>query len=181
MNIQVKDSFIAGLINGAINGYIASHHFKGMSSVPMSMEMISNSQVTVWGQAISLTFGLGIILSLITSTLFLRQLKISHPQYRHELQRSFWKDLLPIALMQAGALFGWFVALAVIWTKYAGVVMVSPMAVIWTKYAGVVMVSPMAAVVLTGLFAFVITIVVEVRTKSSIIYKKVNILEQKAI
>ncbi|ASM98083.1 permease [Vibrio vulnificus] len=165
MNIQVKDSFIAGLINGAINGYIASHHFKGMSSVPMSMEMISNSQVTVWGQAISLTFGLGIILSLITSTLFLRQLKISHPQYRHELQRSFWKDLLPIALMQAGALFGWFVALAVIWTKYAGVVMVSPM----------------AAVVLTGLFAFVITIVVEVRTKSSIIYKKVNILEQKMI
>ncbi|EGQ9300005.1 hypothetical protein [Vibrio vulnificus] len=165
MNIQVKDSFIAGLINGAINGYIASHHFKGMSSVPMSMEMISNSQVTVWGQAISLTFGLGIILSLITSTLFLRQLRISHPQYRHELQRSFWKDLLPIALMQAGALFGWFVALAVIWTKYAGVVMVSPM----------------AAVVLTGLFAFVITIVVEVRTKSSIIYKKVNILEQKMI
>ncbi|EHD2233503.1 permease [Vibrio vulnificus] len=165
MNIQVKDSFIAGLINGAINGYIASHHFKGMSSVPMSMEMISNSQVTVWGQAISLTFGLGIILSLITSTLFLRQLKISHPQYRHELQRSFWKHLIPIALTQAGALFGWFVALAVIWTKYAGVVMVSPM----------------AAVVLTGLFAFVITIVVEVRTKSSIIYKKVNILEQKAI
>ncbi|ELK5317732.1 permease [Vibrio vulnificus] len=165
MNIQVKDSFIAGLINGAINGYIASHHFKGMSSVPMSMEMISNSQVTVWGQAISLTFGLGIILSLITSTLFLRQLRISHPQYRHELQRSFWKDLLPIALMQAGALFGWFVALAVIWTKYAGVVMVSPM----------------AAVVLTGLFAFVITIVVEVRTKSCIIYKKVNILEQKTI
>ncbi|EGQ9931695.1 TPA: permease [Vibrio vulnificus] len=165
MNIQVKDSFIAGLINGAINGYIASHHFKGMSSVPMSMEMISNSQVTVWGQAISLTFGLGIILSLITSMLFLRQLRISHPQYRHELQRSFWKDLLPIALMQAGALFGWFVALAVIWTKYAGVVMVSPM----------------AAVVLTGLFAFVITIVVEVRTKSRIIYKKVNILEQKTI
>ncbi|EGQ9309433.1 permease [Vibrio vulnificus] len=165
MNIQVKDSFIAGLINGAINGYIASHHFKGMSSVPMSMEMISNSQVTVWGQAISLTFGLGIILSLITSTLFLRQLRISHPQYRHELQRSFWKHLIPIALTQAGALFGWFVALAVIWTKYAGVVMVSPM----------------AAVVLTGLFAFVITIVVEVRTKSSIIYKKVNILEQKAI
>ncbi|EHK9182341.1 permease [Vibrio vulnificus] len=153
------------MINGAINGYIASHHFKGMSLVPMSMEMISNSQVTVWGQAISLTFGLGIILSLITSTLFLRQLRISHPQYRHELQRSFWKDLLPIALMQAGALFGWFVALAVIWTKYAGVVMVSPM----------------AAVVLTGLFAFVITIVVEVRTKSSIIYKKVNILEQKTI
>ncbi|EGR0234917.1 permease [Vibrio vulnificus] len=165
MDIKVKDSLVAGLINGVINGYIARGHFEGMSEVPMSLEMISNSEVTVWGQAISLTFGLGIILSLITSKLFLRQLKTSHPQHSHELQRSFWKDLLPIALMQAGALFGWFVALAVIWTKYAGVIMVSPM----------------AAVVLTGLFAFVITIVVEVRTKSSIIYKKVNILEQKAI
>lgn len=163
--IKVKDSLVAGLINGVINGYIVSGHFEGMSEVPMSLEMISNSEVTVWGQAISLTFGLGIILSLITSKLFLRQLKTSHPQHSHELQRSFWKDLLPIALMQAGALFGWFVALAVIWTKYAGVVMVSPM----------------AAVVLTGLFAFVITIVVEVRTKSRIIYKKVNILEQKTI
>ncbi|HFQ5121388.1 TPA: permease [Vibrio vulnificus] len=165
MVIKVKDSLVAGLINGVINGYIVSGHFEGMSEVPMSLEMISNSEVTVWGQAISLTFGLGIILSLITSKLFLRQLKTSHPQHSHELQRSFWKDLLPIALMQAGALFGWFVALAVIWTKYAGVVMVSPM----------------AAVVLTGLFAFVITIVVEVRTKSRIIYKKVNILEQKTI
>ncbi|MCU8157510.1 permease [Vibrio vulnificus] len=165
MNIQVKDSLIAGLINGAINGYIASHHFKGMSSVPMSMEMISNSQVTVWGQAISLTFGLGIILSLITSKLFLRQLKISHPQHSHELQRSFWKDLLPIALMQAGALFGWFVALAVIWTKYAGEVLVSPN----------------TAVILIGVFAFVITLFVEVRTKKSIIYKKVNLLEQNTI
>ncbi|EGR0109243.1 permease [Vibrio vulnificus] len=165
MNIQVKDSLIAGLINGAINGYIASHHFKGMSSVPMSMEMISNSQVTVWGQAISLTFGLGIILSLITSKLFLRQLKTSHPQHSHELQRSFWKDLLPIALTQAGALFGWFVALAVIWTKYAGEVLVSPN----------------TAVILIGVFAFIITLFVEVRTKKSIIYKKVNLLEQNTI
>ncbi|EGR1865936.1 permease [Vibrio vulnificus] len=165
MDIKVKDSLVAGLINGVINGYIARGHFEGMSEVPMSLEMISNSQVTVWGQAISLTFGLGIILSLITSKLFLHQLKSSHPAQVNELQRSFWKHLIPIALTQAGALFGWFVALAVIWTKYAGVITVSPM----------------AAVVLTGLFAFVITIVVEVRTKSSIIYKKVNILEQKAI
>ncbi|EGR0363253.1 permease [Vibrio cholerae] len=150
------------MINGAINGYIASYHFKGMDSVPMSLNVITNSEVTVWGQAVSLTFGLGIILSLITSKLFLHQLNKSHPQHVQQLQSGFWSNLVPIAVAQAVALFGWFVALAVIWTKYVGEVSVSSS----------------SAVLLVGLFAFIITIAVEVRTKKSIIYKKVNLLEQ---
>ncbi|CSD65885.1 permease [Vibrio cholerae] len=150
------------MINGAINGYIASYHFKGMDSVPMSLNVITNSEVTVWGQAVSLTFGLGIILSLLTSKLFLHQLNKSHPQHVQQLQSGFWSNLVPIAVGQAAALFGWFVALAVIWTKYVGEVSVSSA----------------SAVLLVGLFAFIITIAVEVRTKKSIIYKKVNLLEQ---
>ncbi|WHF56272.1 permease [Shewanella xiamenensis] len=162
MDIKVKDSLVGGVINGAINGYIASYHFKGMDSVPMSLNVITNTEVTVWGQAVSLTFGLGVILSLITSKIFFHQLKKSHPQHVNQLQSGFWSHLLPIALTQAAALFGWFVALAVIWTKYAGEVSVSSS----------------NAVILVGLFAFIITIAVEVRTKKSIIYKKVNLLEQ---
>ncbi|MFG5040252.1 permease [Vibrio cholerae] len=162
MDIKVKDSLVGGVINGAINGYIASYHFKGMDSVPMSLNVITNSEVTVWGQAVSLTFGLGIILSLITSKLFLHQLNKSHLQHVQQLQSGFWSNLVPIAVGQAAALFGWFVALAVIWTKYVGEVSVSSS----------------SAVLLVGLFAFIITIVVEVRTKKSIIYKKVNLLEQ---
>uniref|UniRef100_UPI003F582AEC hypothetical protein n=1 Tax=Vibrio cholerae TaxID=666 RepID=UPI003F582AEC len=104
----------------------------------------------------------GIILSLITSKLFLHQLNKSHPQHVQQLQRGFWSNLVPIAVGQAAALFGWFVALAVIWTKYVGEVSVSSS----------------SAVLLVGLFAFIITIAVEVRTKKSIIYKKVNLLEQ---
>lgn len=163
MDIKVKDSLVGGVINGAINGYIASYHFKGMDSVPMSLNMITNTEVTVWGQAVSLTFGLGIILSLITSKLFIHQLKKSHPLLINKLQSGFWSHLVPIAVTHAAALFGWFVALAVIWTKYVGEVSVSSS----------------SAVGLVGLFAFIITIAVEVRTKKSIIYKKVNLLEQK--
>ncbi|MGR6504103.1 hypothetical protein [Shewanella sp. Koi 1] len=162
MDIKVKDSLFGAGINGAINGYIASYHFKGMDSVPISLNMITNTEVTVWGQAVSLTFGLGIILSLITSKIFFHQLKKSHPQHINKLQSGFWSHLVPIAVTQAAALFGWFVALAVIWTKYVGEVSVSSS----------------TAVGLVGLFAFIITIAVEVRTKKSIIYKKVNLLEQ---
>ena len=162
MDIKVKDSLVGGGINGAINGYIASYHFKGMDSVPMSLNMITNSEVTVWGQAISLTFGLGIILSLITSKLFIHSLNKSHPQYINQLKSSFWSHLVPIALVQAATLFGWFVTIAVIWTKFVGEILVSSS----------------SAVILVGLFAFIISITVEVRTKKSIIYKKVNLLEQ---
>jgi len=162
VEIKVKDSLVGGVINGAINGYIASYHFNGMDSVPMSLNMITNTEVTVWGQAVSLTFGLGIILSLITSKLFIHQLKKTHPQHVNKLQSGFWSHLVPIAVTHAVALFGWFVGLAVIWTKYVGEVSVSSS----------------SAVGLVGLFAFIITIAVEVRTKKSIIYKKVNLLEQ---
>ncbi len=71
MDIKVKDSLVGRVINGTIKNYITSYHFKGMDSVPMSLNVITNFEVTVWGQAVSLTFGLGIILSLITSKLFL--------------------------------------------------------------------------------------------------------------
>lgn len=73
--IKARDSLIAGLINGGINYWIAVNHFDDKSVVPMSVDMISSSQTTVWGQAVSLTFGLGIILSLITSILLIKQLK----------------------------------------------------------------------------------------------------------
>lgn len=163
MEIKIQDSLVGGGINGVINGYIASYHFTGMKSVPMSLNVIMNSEVTVWGQAVSLTFGLGIILSIITSKLFIHQLKKTHPNNINQLQSGFWRHLLPIAFTQAAILFGWFVALAVLWTKFAGEVMVSST----------------NAVILVGLFAFVISILVEVGTKKNIIYKKVNLLEQK--
>ncbi|GHA56299.1 permease [Photobacterium aphoticum] len=162
MEIKIKDALFGGAINGAINGYIASYHFKGMKSVPMSLNMISNSEVTVWGQAISLTFGLGIILSLITSALFIQQLKKTHPEHLSQIPTGFFRHLIPIALTQAATLFGWFVALAIIWTKCIGEVMVSPS----------------SAVTLVGLFAFCISVLVEVGTKKSLIYKKVNVLAQ---
>lgn len=161
MDVKVKDSLIGGAINGVINGYIASHQFGDMESVPMSVDTISSSALTVWGQAVSLTFGLGIILSLITSKLFISHLKKSHPAHENQLQTSFFRHLVPIAVTQAAALFGWLVALAVIWTKYIGEVVVSPA----------------TAVFLVGAFAFIITIVVEVRTKKSVIFRKINILE----
>ncbi|WP_187376567.1 permease [Vibrio mimicus] len=135
MKIRARDSLISGLINGVINGFIAHLHFKHLDSVPMSLNVIAHEQTSVWGQAVSLTFGLGIILSLITSKLFTHQLIKDHPEKQPQLSSSFWSTQLPIALSHAAAL-------------------------------------------LVGLFAFLVTIVVEIRTKRSVIYRKVSIFDK---
>lgn len=162
IKIRVRDSLVSGLINGIINGIIAWTNFKHLDFVPMSSNIISQSQTSVWGQAVSLTFGLGIILSLITSKLFTHQILKLHPKMQTQLNASFWSTQLPVALSHAAALFGWFVVAAVIWTKYFGEVMVSPSTAAW----------------LVGAFAFLVTIIVEFRTKHSVIFRKISIFDQ---
>ncbi|WP_434361963.1 permease [Parasalinivibrio latis] len=160
-HISIKDSLGSGLINGIINSVIAYYLFKSEPAIPISLDIISSNTTTVWGQAVSMTFGLGIILTLITSKLFIRQLKNQYPQCESQLAHSLFPQLLSISLGNATTLFGWFIVLAVLWTKFFGIVMVSPM----------------VASVLVGIFAFVITLAVEIRTKNSIIYRKISILE----
>lgn len=159
--IRPQDSIAAGLINGIINGGIAYHHFSGLDRVPLSVDSIASGQLSVWGQAVSLTFGLGIILSLITASLFVKQLHKTFPARQEDIRPAFWTRLLPIAIAQSAALFGWFVALAVMWTKYMGEIMVSTT----------------VASVLVGAFAFVITLIIEYRTKHSVIVKTVTLFD----
>ncbi|AOV96724.1 permease [Edwardsiella hoshinae] len=159
--IRLQDSIAAGLINGVINGLIAHWHFKAVAAVPLSLNAIAHEQTSVWGEAISLTFGLGIILSLITAKLFVRHLHKACPAMQNSINPSFWRRMLPIAVTQCAALFGWFVALAVIWTKYMGEILVPST---WAAF-------------LVGGFAFVITLFIEYRTKQSLITKKISLLD----
>ncbi|MGL4351513.1 MAG: permease, partial [Plesiomonas shigelloides] len=57
-SIRPQDSIVAGLINGVINGLIAYWQFKNFDTIPLSVNSISNNEISVWGEAISLTFGL---------------------------------------------------------------------------------------------------------------------------
>ncbi|AGH73972.1 hypothetical protein [Edwardsiella piscicida] len=159
--IRLQDSLAAGLINGVINGAIAHWHFKDVTRVPLSLNAIAHEQTSVWGEAISLTFGLGIILSLITAALFVKHLHKALPAMQNKFNPSFWRTMLPIAITQCAALFGWFVALAVIWTKYMGEIIVPSS---WAAF-------------LVGGFAFVITLFIEYRTKQSLITKKISLLD----
>lgn len=151
-HVRIQDSLIPGAINAVINGAIAYHGFRSEPAVPLSLDLISTEQHTVWGQGVSLAFALGIILSIITGKLFAKHVAKTDAALAERVRRPM-SFLVKVALGNAMALFGWFVALAVLWQRWLGTIEVSPL----------------FAAALVGLLAGIITVIVEMRTKRALL------------
>ncbi|MBL8246355.1 MAG: permease [Rhodanobacteraceae bacterium] len=152
--VRWQDSAIPAALNGLINGAIAWFSFKAQSSVPISVDLISARQHTVWGQGTMLAFALGLILTVVTWKVYAAHLAKSHPEWLPRVQRPLFPDVARIALRNTLLLFGVFVLLAVLWQRLVGSVEVGP---------GL-------AASLVGLLAAAITAVVEVRTKRELLH-----------
>lgn len=150
--VRAQDALIPAAINAVINGAIAYSGFKAEPSVPMTLDLISSEQHTVWGQGVTLAFALGIILSIVTAKVFAKHAVKADASLAPLVQRPIFPFILKVAVGNAIALFGWFVALAVLWQRLLGTIQVSPL----------------VAAALVGLLAGVITVIVEVRTKRAL-------------
>lgn len=150
--VHLQDSLIGAAINALINGALAWNTFSAQAAVPLTLDLISTKQHTVWGQGVTLAFALGVILSIICAKIFAHHVAKADPDMGARLRRP-WPFLLRLAFGIAIALFGWFVALAVLWQRLLGSIEVSPL----------------VGAVLVGLFAAVITIIVEMRTKRALL------------
>ncbi|WP_163922624.1 permease [Photobacterium sp. Alg240-V54] len=155
VKISFKDSLIGAVINAVINYFVACHAFADKLHVPMSLDLISTTEVSVWGQAVSLSFGLGAILSFITAKIFSSHTLKQAPHLKPQISSVKLPSLIAISLNNTMFLFGWFVALAVLWTYYFGVVLVPVM------YASIIVAA----------LAFFVTILVEQKTKSSLLHR----------
>jgi hypothetical protein len=153
VHVRVRDSLAPAAINAVINGGIAYAGFKAQAAVPLTLDLISSRQQTVWGEGVTLAFALGIILSIITAKLFARHAVRIDPAVAPLVQRPVFPFVARIALGNAMALFGWFVALAVLWQRMLGSIEVSPA----------------LASVLVGVLAALVTVLVEVRTKRALL------------
>ncbi|MCG3864497.1 MULTISPECIES: permease [unclassified Photobacterium] len=155
VKISFKDSLVGAVINAVINYFVAAHAFADKLHVPMSLDLISTTEVSVWGQAVSLSFGLGAILSFITAKIFSSHTLKQAPYLQPQISAVKFSSLLSISLNNTMFLFGWFVALAVLWTHYFGVILVPVM------YASFIVAA----------LAFFVTILVEQKTKSSLLQR----------
>lgn len=153
IQVRIQDSLVPAVINALVNGAIAKWKFGEQGYVPLSLDLISTRQPTVWGEGVTLAFALGIILTLITAKLFARHAVKADAWLADRVQRPVFPFLLAVALGNAMILFGWCVALAVMWQRLMGTVEVTSL---WAS-------------VLVGLMAGCITLVVEVRTKRALL------------
>ncbi len=153
-DVRWQDSAIPSVLNGLINGAIAWFSFRAQAAVPLSVDLISSQQHTVWGQGTMLAFALGLILTVVTWKVYAMHLAKSHPEWLPRVRRPLFPDVAGIALRNTLMLFGAFVLLAVLWQRLVGSVEVGP---------GL-------AAALVGLLASVITAVVEVRTKRELLH-----------
>ncbi|GEM_PF-1013130 len=109
----VKGAVLTGFINAIINGGIQYFFLKGSSSVPISVDSITNDTATVLGTAVMLSITLSMILTLVAY--FGIKAK----------KAAFFPTTFLLAVKHGFVTFGILTSLSVLWQKYVGTVEVS--------------------------------------------------------
>jgi hypothetical protein len=129
MNQQlVKGSITNGVMNAVINGGIQYFSFRKLETIPISVDSITNNDLTVLGSAVNLALMLAMVLTLVA---YFTIKKSERPPF---------KNFIWLILKHGFFTFGVATALAVLWQYNFGTIEVSPIAatVIVGIIAGVV-------------------------------------------
>ena len=109
----LKGAALTGVINAVINGGIQYFFLKGHSSIPISVDSITNTTETVLGTAVMLAITLSIILTLVAYFGIKGK------------KAAFFPTTFLLTLKHGFVTFGILTSLAVLWQKYVGTVEVS--------------------------------------------------------
>jgi hypothetical protein len=124
---RLLQSLAGASINGVINGVISWFGFRKFDQVPLSVDSIAAPGITAMGNAAIVAFALTFIFTSITFFVFrgaARKSGIAPPAL---LALRYWPDGLRMASTNTLLIFGGFVALAVLWQRWVGTVVVGPM------------------------------------------------------
>ena len=123
---RLADSAVGAAVNAAINGAIAWSGFKASESVPLSVDSIGTPGITALGNAATAAFALTLIITCITFFVY-RGSARKAPRAPAVLgAMPFLPTGLRIAVANTLLAFGAFVAVAVLWQRFAGTVSVGP-------------------------------------------------------
>lgn len=118
MNVEnksklIKGAVLTGIINAIINGGIQYFFLKGKTSIPISVDSITNNTQTVLGTAVMLAITLSMILTLVAYFGI------------KEKKAPFFPTTLLLALKHGFVTFGILTSLSVLWQKNMGSIDVS--------------------------------------------------------
>jgi hypothetical protein len=122
----VKKSMIGAVITGCINAAINAGVFFKHESVPITLDHISNQEVTVFGQGVMLALMLSLISTGVNYLTFSKDLRKANEGA--PFPQPFWPWGVKLAIRNALTAFGAAMVVAVIWQRFIGTVMVPPLA-----------------------------------------------------
>lgn len=122
----VKKSMISAVINGVINAAISASAFFKHELVPITLDHISNQEVTVFGEGVMLALLLSLILTGVNYMTFSKDLRKANEGA--SFPHPFWPWGAKLAVRNGITAFGAAMVIAVIWQRFIGTVMVSPLA-----------------------------------------------------
>lgn len=109
----LRGSLVNGVINGAINGGVQLYFLWDETSIPLTVDAITNDEKTVLGSAVPLAMSLAIILTVIA------YFTLTVPK------RDFFPTVAWLTIKHGVFSFGLIVAGAVVWQKAVGTITVS--------------------------------------------------------
>ena len=109
----MEGAFLTGVINALINGGIQYFLLKGNTSIPISVDSITNNVETVLGTAVMLAITLSMILTIVAYFGIKGK------------KAAFFPTTFLLTLKHGFVTFGILTSLSVLWQKYMGTVEVS--------------------------------------------------------
>jgi hypothetical protein len=122
----MKASLINSLINGGINAAISWFTFSKHNIIPITLDHISNHEVTVLGQGVLLALLLSLILTGVNFAVFSKELRKANDGQR--FRHPFWPWGVQLAVRNSLTAFGVAMVVAVLWQRFIGTVLVPPAA-----------------------------------------------------
>jgi len=110
----LRGAILTGVINAVINGAIQIYFLRGLTSIPLSVDGITNDSHTVFGSAVPLAVSLAMILTVVAYT------TVKVPK------RPFYPAALWLTFKHGMFAFGLCVTGAVIWQRVMGTITVPP-------------------------------------------------------
>ena len=112
-NHLIKGAVTTGVINAFINGGIQYFFLKDKGDIPISVDSITNTDLTVLGTAVTLAISLSMLLTIVAYFGI------------KEKKKPFFPTTLWLTIKHGFFTFGVITSLAVLWQRYMGTVEVS--------------------------------------------------------
>ncbi|MGV8994583.1 MAG: hypothetical protein ACOH1O_10810 [Flavobacterium sp.] len=112
-NHLIKGAVTTGVINAFINGGIQYFFLKDKGDIPISVDSITNNELTVLGTAVTLAISLSMLLTIVAYFGI------------KEKKKPFFPTTLWLTIKHGFFTFGVITSLAVLWQRYMGTVEVS--------------------------------------------------------